>query len=213
MPKSSKMVKSKSLLILRLFQEKSLFRILIWLLIFGAVWACNPVEEEISSDPNLKLTYWDDYSEIDTVKFDTLLTSVGSITHRFKIKNPNQNAILIENIHLGLGDNSEYSIAVNGAQSASFQNEVVLGYDSILVLVEVFIDPMNLDLPFIVKDSVVINYNNNTDDVKLVAWGQDANFIDSEVLTCDAVWDSPKPYVIYNYAIVDTLCTLSLIHI
>ncbi|MFY0628240.1 MAG: hypothetical protein JXR07_18230 [Reichenbachiella sp.] len=167
--------------------------------------ACDPIQEEVSYDGNLQLTF-----SLDTLKFDTVLSSVGSVTRQFKIRNQNENAIRIERISLGKGTDSEYSIIVNGASGESFENEIIYGNDSILVLVEVFIDPLDQDIPYLVKDSVVMNYNGNSQEIKLVAWGQDANFIDGEVIDCDEIWDSPKPYVIYNYAIVDTLCTLTV---
>lgn len=168
--------------------------------------ACDPFEEDISGDPGLRLTY-----STDTLIFDTLLSNVGSFTERIIITNPNNKAISIDRISLGYRDESAYSIIVNGADGDSFEDEVVFGNDSILVLVDVLIDPMNEDLPYLVKDSLVVEYNGNRDDVKLVSWGQDANFIDSQIIPCDAIWDSPKPYVIYNFALVDTLCTLTVL--
>jgi len=167
--------------------------------------SCSRIEEEISFDPELRLTL-----SSDTIQFDTVLTSVGSITRRFKIFNQNAHAIEIETLYLGRGANSHYTVFVNGAEGFVFSNEVIQGNDSLLVLIEVLIDPADQDLPFLVKDSLVLDYNGNTDHVKLVAWGQDAVFLNQETIACDEIWTAGKPYVIYGFALVDTLCTLTV---
>lgn len=169
------------------------------------VFSCEPREEQISRNSDLRLTF-----SADTVLFDTLLSSVGSITRRFRIYNPNKDAIALSSLGLGLGEDSPYSIIVNGVESHDFSEEVIFGKDSLLVLVEVLIDPEDQDLPFLVKDSVVVQYNGNQQDVKLVAWGQDANFFAKEVIECDVVWDASRPYVLYDTVLVDTSCSLTV---
>lgn len=183
-----------------------LTKILLLLAMLAACfWSCDPEEEKISRDPSLELTL-----SADTVIFDTLLSSVGSITKRFKIFNPNKRAVALSRIAVGRGNDSEYSITINGVEGRNFDEEIIFGEDSMLVLVKVFIDPSDQDMPFLVKDSVIMEYNGNVADIKLVSWGQDANFIDGEIIACDAIWDSPKPYVIYSSALVDTLCRLTV---
>lgn len=142
--------------------------------------------------------------------FDTLFSSVGSITKRFRIHNENDKAIQIERITLGRGNQSEYNIVINGEKGKSIEDEVIFGNDSLLVLVDVLIDPADQNLPFLVKDSVVVTYNNQSEDVKLVAWGQDAIFINNEEIPCDATWTKDKPYVIYDSAWVSQGCALTI---
>ena len=167
--------------------------------------SCDPFAEEISADPSLQFTY-----SVDTLKFDTIITSVSSINRGFRIFNPNDKAIEISELYLGKRASSEYKLIVQGREGHSFEDLVVFGKDSLLVLAEVLIDPMDEDLPYLVKDSIVIDYNTNLDHIKLVSWGQDANFIDSEIIACDVTWNSQKPYVIYNRALIDTSCTLTV---
>jgi hypothetical protein len=175
-----------------------------FLVVLIAVFSCDPFGEEISDDPSLELII-----SLDTLKFDTVITSVSSINRGFRVFNPHSKAVKIDRLFLGLGEASAYDLIVQGRHGKSFDDLVVFGGDSLLVIAEVLIDPMDQDLPFLVKDSIVLNYNTNDDHVKLVAWGQDANFIDNRVI-CDEIWDSPKPYVVYNRAIVDTACTLTI---
>lgn len=166
--------------------------------------ACEPQEEQISSDGNLMLQVSN-----DTVLFDTLLTAKQSLTKRFRIYNPNSKAVEISDIRLGKGADSDYSVIINGKLSTSVQNEVLFGGDSLMVLVDVTIDPLDQNIPYLVKDSVIIEWNGNSNHVKLVAWGQDANYINN-VAICDEVWTKDRPYVIYNLALVDSLCTLTV---
>ncbi|MCP4456686.1 MAG: hypothetical protein GY816_01460 [Cytophagales bacterium] len=174
------------------------------LVIFLFVLACRPDEELISKSPGLKLII-----SQDTVLFDTLLTSRGSITRRFRIFNPNKAAIKFSRITLGKGNSSDYSLTINGRETDELRDEILFGNDSLQILVSVFIDPQDQNLPYLVKDSVVFDWNGNSGNVKLVAYGQDAVFVNGETL-CDVTWTADRPYVIYNYALVDTLCTLTV---
>ncbi|MBL3654646.1 right-handed parallel beta-helix repeat-containing protein [Fulvivirga sediminis] len=174
------------------------------LCLFITIWACKPEEEKFTYDSSAALRF-----SADTVLFDTIFTSVGSITKRFKVYNDNKNALNIESITLA--DNaSPYTIYVNGRAASSFSDTRILGEDSLLVLVEVRIDPNDQDLPFIVADEIVFNTNGNRQDVKLVSWGQDANFIHGTLKLCDEVWTANRPYVIYNSIIVESSCNLTI---
>lgn len=178
------------------------------LLLIGVIMllSCELDEANIDSSPSLKLRF-----SQDTVIFDTVLTDRTSLTKRFRIFNPNRQAINISEIRLGLGRFSDYSLIINGRESRNhrLEDEVLLGGDSLLVLVNVDIDPQDINNPYIVKDSVVVNWNGNSEHVKLVAWGQDAIFLNSATI-CDETWTADRPYVIYNLALVDTLCSLTV---
>jgi hypothetical protein len=166
--------------------------------------SCEPEEEKLSGSSSINLRF-----STDTVIFDTLLTIRTSITKRLRIFNPSKNAVSISSIRLGKGKQSAYTIIANGKFGEEINNEVLFGGDSLLVLVDVDIDPLNKNLPYLVKDSIVVDWNGQSAHVKLVAWGQDANFINGEVL-CDVTWTADRPYVIYNFVVVDSLCTLTI---
>lgn len=145
----------------------------------------------------------------DTVSFDTLITSRTSITRRFRIFNPSKQDILLDEIAVAGGEDSFYDIIVNGKQGASVRDELLEEGDSLLVLINVNIDPNDQDLPFLVKDSVIVNWEQNQTDIKLEAWGQNANFLRG-VTVCDETWTNERPYVIQEFVAVDTLCTLTI---
>jgi len=184
---------------------RNIFFIISFLIVGSAIISCDPLEEEITTDQGAILTF-----STDTVLFDTILSSVASITRRMRIFNPNNRAVEISNLSLGRGNDSPYSLIVNGEEGQVFQNQTIFGNDSLLVLVEVLIDPQNEATPFLVKDSLVVESNGNQSDVKLVAYGQDAIFIDQGVFECDVTLTAGRPYVIRNFALVDTLCTLTM---
>ncbi len=178
-----------------------------WLFCFIPLWMltfCTPSEEEITMDPGAQLQF-----STDTVFFDTLFTDTVSFTKRFRVYNPQRNAVRLSSITLGGGDNSTFNLAVNGKYGRNFQDQVILGKDSLLVLVEVNIPSRDENTPFLVEDSVVFVTNTNLQTVNLVAWGQEAYFFRSDsIITCNTSWPADKPYVLYGSVLVDSLCEL-----
>jgi hypothetical protein len=146
----------------------------------------------------------------DTVLFDTVFTTIGSTTKRLRIKNPHDKAINISRIALGGASASPFTIYINGRASTDQNDLTLLGGDSLLILLEVLIDPRDEQLPFLVRDSIIIESAGNRQSVKLVAWGQDAHFIGNEILPCNTTWTATKPYVLYGSVLVDSLCQLRI---
>ena len=184
------------------------FQIVSILLFVCIIISCELQEEKFSTDPDIKLSF-----SIDTVFFDTVFTSLGSITKRLKVYNTSENAVQIDRITIGNKNDSPYSLVINGFESSSLNQTRLLGKDSLLVLIKVLIDPQDEDLPFIVQDSIVFETNGNFQDVKLVSWGQDAIFYRSggvQTVDCDSKWDSLRPYVIYDSLLIPENCTLTM---
>jgi len=166
---------------------------------------CVPEEEILDFDYTNGLAF-----SSDTVLFDTVFTGVGSVTKRFKAYNLNRNAVKVDNIRLGLGQSSSYEVIVNGSVLDESQEITILGQDSVLILVEVFIDPQDDNQPYLVRDSIIFETNGIVQDVKLIAWGQDAVYLGNEVLPCNSVWSNQRPYVLYSSILIDTLCELRI---
>jgi hypothetical protein len=183
-----------------------LARRLLGLLAFaGLLGACEPTAEIVTRDASARLEF-----SADTVYFDTLLSEIPTATFRFQAYNRSKNAVVIDRIALGGGSGSPYKIAVNGQPGPSHTNIRLLGGDSLLVLVSANVLGRNLDLPYVVQDSVVFETNGHLQDVKLVAWGQDAHFIRNEVLPCQTTWTADRPYVVFGAARVDSACLLQI---
>lgn len=157
----------------------------------------------------------------DTVRFDTVFTTVGSATRSFKITNPLNETLLVSRINLENSQNSFFRLNVNGVNGSDVENVEIRAKDSIYVFAEVSIDPDQplSASPFIIEEYVNVEVNGNSQRVLLEAWGQNANYVPSNtarggfaLLSCDnetEVWDDPKPYVIYGILFIDS-CTLEL---
>ncbi|MFH1319271.1 MAG: choice-of-anchor Q domain-containing protein [Bacteroidota bacterium] len=156
------------------------------------------------TDPSAKLEF-----STDTVLFDTVFTTIGSTTYYLKVYNRNKKMINISYIHLAGGSNSRFRMNVDGIPTNYLTDVEIAAQDSMYIFVEVTIDQTSGTLPFIVSDSIVFLTNNNIQDVKLVAWGQDAHFYNGNTI-CDETWINDKPYVIYNSILVDSSCTLTI---
>lgn len=167
---------------------------------------CTPSEEELTFDTNAYLTF-----STDTVFFDTLFTDTVSFTKRFRVYNPQSNAVKLSSISLGMGGNSDFHLSVNGLEGKQFTDQIILGKDSLLVLVAVNIPSREENTPFLVEDSVVFVTNDNIQAVNLVAWGQDGYFFRGDsIIDCNTSWPADKPYVLYGSILVDSLCELTI---
>ena len=169
--------------------------------------SCNKPEY----NDNAKLTF-----SSSEVTFDTVFSTIGSTTQRLIAYNPN-NFDITTDIHLASGSNSYYSINVDGLSGIDFDDVEIKAKDSIFIHVKVTINPGNQNNPFLVTDSIIFRTGNNQQDVDLIAYGQDANFIVADSLSGSIKykivarahetirWTNEKPYVIYGWAAVDSL--------
>lgn len=146
----------------------------------------------------------------DSIYFDTLFTSTGSVTQYFKIYNSNDKKLRISNISLGNGSSSYFKINADGFTGPQINNIEMDANDSIYVFVTVKIDPSSSNIPFIIEDSINIQYNGNNKWVKLSAWGQNAVFLNSVVLNSNTTWTNERPYVILGGFGVDVNTTLTI---
>jgi hypothetical protein len=145
----------------------------------------------------------------DTVSFDTIFTSIGSSTQRFKVKNPSKYSVSISKIFLAGGENSPFRLNINGVKGNEDHDVIISSGDSIFIFVEATIDPTGQNNPMIIKDSIIFELNGNIQDVNLIAFGQDFHLFDGGVIETQH-WQNDKPYLIYHSILVDSLATLSI---
>jgi hypothetical protein len=146
----------------------------------------------------------------DTLHYDTVFATVGSITQQFKIINENDQKLRISSVKLMGGASSPYKINVDGFVGPQVNDLEIAANDSIYVFVQVNINQSAANLPFIVRDSIEINYNGNKQQVQLEAWGQNAHFFRNKQILANETWNNDLPYVILGYLYVDTLQTLTI---
>ena len=194
---------------------QSLFYILLILFVISS---CT-IDDEISTDPNYKLSFSN-----DTIMFDTVFTTVGSTTRFLKVYNRNDKKLVISEIRLVGGSSSQFEININGEPQSSVSNIEVLKGDSLFIFIKVTVDPTNQNTPMVLSDSIVFLTNGNFQDVDLVAWGQDAYYyvgnkhIEGLSYPYSIVagenenifWEDDKPHVIYGWAVVDSAGVLNV---
>jgi len=171
-------------------------------LTLGYLISCEDEKYLSSSDVKLRFS-------VDTVMFDTVFTTIGSTTQHLKIYNPYDQKVLISSVKLAKGERSNFRLNINGVSSNEVQNLEIAPFDSLYIFVEVTIDPSGQNLPLVVKDSIEFITNSNCQDVDLVAWGQDFVLIRQQKLK-NITWTNKKPYLVYNYAFVDSNATLTI---
>lgn len=171
------------------------------LLLLGmALFSCQR-DEKFTDSPSARLEF-----STDTVKFDTVFTTIGSVTKQFRVYNRNKEAVRTS---VSLADKGFYRLNIDGVAANSLDNLEIRGNDSAFIFVEVTIDPQDNNSPVVVLDSIQFNTNGNLQDVKLMAYGQDVHLLNDSLIG-NAHWVNDKPYLIYNSVMVDTLCTLDI---
>jgi hypothetical protein len=168
-----------------------------------AVQACKKDSFITSGDARL-------FTSADTLKYDTVFTTTGSVTQSFKIVNNNNQRLRLDRVKLMGGAASAYKLNIDGTAAPEVSNIEIAANDSIYVFVSVIINPNAANLPFIVSDSILINYNGNSRFVQLQAFGQNANFLRNQVITGNITWSNAKPYVILGSLRVDTTASLTI---
>ena len=150
------------------------------------------------------------YTSADTISFDTVFTSAGSVTTSFKVFNNNDQKLLLSNVLLAGGKSSAFKINIDGVSSDNVSNIQLNPNDSLYIFVQVNVDPTAHKNPFLLKDSIQINYNGNQRWVQLQAYGQNAVFLNKKVITGTQTWTNDLPYVIIGSLQVDTTATLQI---
>lgn len=162
-------------------------------------------KESITNNPEAKLQ-----TSTDSLHFDTVFTTAGSVTQLFKILNKNDEGIIVSSVRLAGGSLSPFKINVDGLPGPEVSNIHVNANDSFYVFVTVSINPTSANLPFIVQDSIEIIYNGNKLFVQLDAYGQNANFFRNKKITGSEIWNNDRPYVILGRLTVDTSALLTI---
>ena len=165
----------------------------------------------------------------DTVLFDTVFVSVGSITKTLTVFNNNNNPVTVNNIRLSnISSLGVYRINIDGFPIENTDEIKIAPNDSIFVFIEATINPGATDLPFLISDSLIFSTNGVEQQVKLVAYGQNAHFytaidlvqlpnnegetvnIRYYSISSDTTWSNDKPHVVYGYVIVEPEATLTI---
>ena len=177
--------------------------VFFFFLLSAIIFSCK--KESFITSPQAKIA-----TSADTLKFDTVFTSVGSVTQSFKIFNNNNQKLRLSQVKLSGGSSSAFKINVDGTSASEVDKIEINANDSVYVFVQVNINPSAGNLPFLIQDSILISYNGNQKFVQLQAYGQDAIFLNSIELTGNATWNKTLPYVILGGILIDSTATLTI---
>lgn len=162
----------------------------------------------------------------DTITFDTIFASIGSITKTLKVYNHNSFDVK-SNIQRKGSSAAHFFMNIDGESENTQLTIEIPAKDSIFIFLEAKIDPSLNTTPYILADSLVFTTGTKKQYVNLLAWGQDAYFHTADTfgliingidtsrffyhqLNCDEIWSNDKPHVIYGYVIIDPNCTLNI---
>jgi hypothetical protein len=176
--------------------------VVLFLLSASLFWSCE--REYVFRDGNDTLSF-----SADTVAFDTVFTSKGSITQNLRVYNPVQEDMIIEAIELAGGDNSDFLMNVNGTAGSMIYDVPLRGNDSLFVFLEVNINPTSENSPFVVSDSLFVYTRNQIYTIQLLAYGQNVIVLSKENLKT-RTFTNEKPYLIYDWVVVDSAETLTI---
>ena len=196
-----------------------LFIITLFLLALGG-YSCKK-SSQINPDSGLKLAF-----SADTVLFDTVFTSLGSATHELMIYNQHSDDLKISSIRLVGGESSPFRFNLDGESATEIYDKIIPAEDSLFSFLRVTINPNDLNTPFVVEDELEFVTNGNTQTIKLLAWGQNANYIVADKIVYiggvpypyhivadslqTTVWTKERPYVLYGYALINSYGTLRI---
>ena len=188
-----------------------LYQILFAFLFVGFLSLCSCYSDNVADSPTIPLRF-----SVDTLRFDTVFTQVGSATRSFKIYNDLEEAVIINDLQLDNPTTSFFRLNADGFSANTVENLRIEPLDSIYIFAEVTIDPdMPLSVsPFIIEEYVNITANQSNYKVLLEAFGQNANYVpsrssngDVNLYTCEMgtwEWTDPRPYVIYGALFIDS---------
>ncbi len=165
--------------------------------------ACK--KDLFSDNPDLLLS-----TGVDSLHFDTVFTTTGSVTRAFKIFNNNSKGIRVSSVRLASGTTSPFKINVDGTSGPVVNNLEIAANDSAYVFATVKIDPSAANLPFVVRDSIEISYNDNIRFVQLEAFGQNAHFYRNREISGSEVWDNDLPHVVLGRLTIDPNAVLTI---
>ena len=188
-------------------------RIFLYLIILyiSVLTACSDNDSFTTSRSNL-LTF-----SVDTVKMDTVFSTVASSTYTFWVYNYSGDGIRLNTVRLQNGNQTGFRVNVDGSYLDNMLGSVVTDLevrkgDSIRVFVELMAAETRQTDPQLIEDDLVFSLESGAEQkVHLRSYAWDAVQVKDLVITKDTLIESDKPIVIYGDGIkVDSGAVLTL---
>jgi hypothetical protein len=173
--------------------------------VFTGFFSCGDDFENYSLNPGDTLSF-----SVDTLSFDTVLTTVHSPFRSFLIYNRNKKPLLISSVNLAEGENSNFKINVDGFPGSSLENIEIRANDSLYVLVDVNPKQTGQLTPELFRDYLVFVTNGVEQKLVLEGYGQDVFKWTGMVLTSNAKLSNQKPFLIYDSLVIKEGVTVEI---
>lgn len=167
---------------------------------------CKPREEELQTSGSLAFS-------ADTVKFDTVFTTLRTVTKRLWVYNRNPKAVNVDLISLDNSATSPYKLLINGDLRQTASNVYIRGNDSLLILVHAQLKDNGqngLAKDYVLEEKLNFRTNGQDQRVLLRSFGQNIYLHNNATLACGEVWRSDRPHVLYGTVRVPAGCTLTI---
>lgn len=188
-------------------------RIFLYIIIICAyawVSSCSD-DDSFTTSPTAQLTF-----SCDTVKMDSVFSTVGSRTYDFWVYNRSSRGVRLSSVHLRQGNQTGFRVNVDGSYldntlGSKITNLEVRGGDSVRVFVELTAPQNNQPEPVLVEDDLLFTLESGVQQkVVLRSHAWDAIIRDSIIVSRDTLIESSKPIVIMRCLRVDSAATLTI---
>lgn len=178
--------------------KKHLLYIFLTVLV-GMFCTCSNYDS-FSTNPSFRLVFSD-----DTVRFDTLISTIPSPTKTLYVFNKNSDGLRVSNIRLQKGTESLFRVNVDGEYLAngSGYDYQIRKNDSILVRIEVTMPESGNTDTVSYSDELLFTLENGAQQrVLLTAGSLDAYIVHGMYIHSDSILMTDKPYLIYDSLVV-----------
>jgi hypothetical protein len=188
--------------------KKLLLPVLVLLSALGSLTmpGCKPREEELQTSGALEFS-------ADTVKFDTVFTTLRTVTKRLWVYNRNPKGVNVDLVTLDQPAASPYTLIINGDLKQTATNLFIRGEDSLLVLVRAKLPDNGQNgaaKGYVLEEKLNFRTNGQDQRVLLRSFGQNIYLHEHVALACNSVWTNDRPHVLYDTVLVPANCTLTI---
>lgn len=168
-------------------------------------------DDSFTTSPSDMLTF-----SRDTVRLDTVFSTVPTSTHTFWVYNHSSDGLRLSQVRLLRGNQSGFRVNVDGTfldntQGSQVSNLEIRKGDSIRVFVELTSSMTNSDEPQLVEDNLLFRLESGVEQrVCLQAYSWDALLCDSVIIKSDSIISTSKPIVIRGGLKVEDGATLTI---
>jgi len=185
-------------------------KLLFFFAIMTALIGCED-DDSFTTSTSARLSF-----SVDSLKMDTVFSTVGSKTYDFWVYNRNSNGIRLQSVRLAHGNQTGFRVNVDGAYLDNSLGSVATDLeirkeDSIRVFVELTAPENGKQYPQIVEDKLVFKLESGLEQ-QMVLQGHtwDAVEMRNVVIHQDSLIESKKPIIVYGGLKVDSAATLTI---